>query len=62
MAFYNLTVRVGDFNGDGLVTVSDVPAFIDHVLGLSVSTTCAADMNGDGFINGDDIQLFIDAL
>lgn len=61
-AFYNLTVRVGDFNGDGLVDASDVPAFIDHLLGLSTSTTCAADMNGDGFINGDDAQLFDNAL
>ncbi len=61
-AFYNLTVRVGDFNGDGLVNASDVPAFIDHLLGLSASANCAADMNGDGLINGDDAQLFVAAM
>jgi len=61
-ALFHLTVRLGDFNGDGLVSAADVPAFVDHLLGLSTSATCAADMNGDGLINGDDAQLFVKAL
>lgn len=62
VAFFQLTVRVGDFNGDGLVSTLDVPSFVDHLLGLSSSANCAADMNGDGFVNGDDAQLFVGAL
>jgi hypothetical protein len=62
VAFFQLTVRLGDFNGDGVVSALDIPSFIDHLLGLTATANCAADMNGDGLINGDDAQLFVDAL
>src|SRR5262249_36142342 len=35
MTTFNLTVKLGDFNGDGVVNILDVGAFIDHVLGNS---------------------------
>lgn len=57
-----LTVRLGDFDGDGLVDVTDVPAFIDHLLGVSTTTNCAADMNADTFIDGLDVQSFVGQL
>jgi len=57
-----LTVRLGDFDGDGLVNISDVSAFIDHLLGVSSTTNCAADLNGDTFIDGLDVQSFAGQL
>jgi len=57
-----LTVRPGDFNGDGLLTAIDVPPFVDVLIGASTTTACAADVNLDGFIDGLDVQAFVNGL
>ncbi len=57
-----LTVRPGDFNGDGLLTAIDVPPFVDVLIGASTTTACAADVNLDGFIDGLDVQAFVSGL
>lgn len=47
---------IGDVNGDGLVDVDDLPAFVEKTLrpwGLGV---CAADVNEDGFVDGRDVS------
>lgn len=59
---YQLTVLPGDFTGDGLVTLLDVDDFIDHLLGFSSSTLCAADTNLDGMVDGLDVQPFLDSM
>lgn len=56
----SLTVRVGDFNGDGLLNDLDIPQFSDHLLGLDVSRLCAADVNGDASVNGLDLLAWVD--
>jgi hypothetical protein len=57
---YNLSVLVGDFNGDGLLDDLDIPQFADHLLGLDTSRTCAADVNGDTFIDALDLLEWVD--
>ncbi len=59
---WTLTVKPGDFTGDGQVTPADIPMFIDALLGNPVATPCAADVNLDGLINGRDIQAFENSL
>ncbi|MCK6485156.1 MAG: matrixin family metalloprotease [Phycisphaerae bacterium] len=57
-----LTVRPGDFTGDGLVTSADLPEFVAHLLGQSTTRPCAADVNMDGQPDGQDIQAFLNSL
>lgn len=57
-----LTVRPGDFTGDGLVTTADLPEFVAHLLGQSTTRPCAADVNMDGQPDGLDIQAFLNSL
>jgi len=57
-----LTVRIGDFDGDGVISILDVPIFIDHLMGTDTSTTCAGDINGDTFLDGLDVQAFLSLL
>jgi len=54
--------RAGDFDASGAVTLTDIPPFVDHLLGLSVADPCIADINGDGTIDGRDIPGFVAAL
>lgn len=56
---WSLTVLPGDFDGDGARDVADIGSFIAHLLGTSVSQTCAADVNLDGDLNGADVQAFV---
>lgn len=56
----SLTVRVGDFNGDGVLNELDIPQFSDHLLGLDVTRLCAADVNGDASVNGLDLLVWVD--
>ena len=51
----------GDVNGDLEVSVADVNAVIDIILGGNVSTP-AADVNGDGEINIADVNAIIDIV
>lgn len=57
---YNLTVRVGDFDGDGLLTPNDIQTFTDHLTGVDNSRPCAADVNGDTLIDGLDVAAWVD--
>lgn len=51
---------LGDTNGDGARTVSDIPSFITGV--MSSTYNIFADMDGNGAVNGRDIQSFTDCL
>jgi hypothetical protein len=57
-----LTVKPGDFNGDGLLTIADVTPLVNHLLGQDSSKPCAADVNLDGFIDGRDVQAFVNGM
>ena len=54
-------VLVGDVNGDGSVSISDVTALIDYLLG-SGTVSPAADVNDDGNISISDVTALIDLL
>ena len=56
---FQLTVKLGDFTGDGVVGQSDIPLFIDHLLGVSAVSPCAGDMNGDTNLDGLDVAGFV---
>lgn len=50
----------GDFDGDGIVTIYDMPAFISAFTGGPCGVL--ADFNNDGQANGIDIQYFVNDL
>jgi WD40 repeat protein len=54
----------GDMNGDGVVNLTDLPAFVAALLqhADALLPIVTADMNGDGCADGADIQPFINAL
>jgi hypothetical protein len=55
---------IGDVNGDGEVTIGDVSALIDYLLGNSGSVVSFedADINGDGEVAISDISALIDLI
>lgn len=61
---YAKQVQYGDVNMDGHVSISDVTAMIDYLLGSEVSPfdSVAADVNQDGNITISDIAAMIDIL
>ena len=54
----------GDANGDGQVSISDVTALIDQLLGNQAETfdPINADVNGDGSMDIKDVTVLIDML
>lgn len=55
----------GDVNGDGAVTIADIPYMVNMLANPGVCPGCApaqADMNFDGAVNGRDIQPFVNLL
>ena len=52
----------GDVNGDGQVTISDVTALIDYLLGGGIISTEAADVNLDNGVSISDVTTLIDYL
>lgn len=55
----------GDLNCDGAVSTTDIPIFVDALLGIGGLGSCdvnRADMNADGQINGRDTQQFVHRL
>ena len=56
--------EVGDVNMDGYVTISDVTALIDHLLGSDVDTFSVtnADTNRDSNVSISDVTMLIDYL
>ena len=51
---------LGDTDGDGARTTSDIPSFITAVMASTYNVF--ADMNGNGAVNALDIQSFVDCL
>ncbi len=56
--------KIGDVNKDGSVTISDVTALIDYLLGGDESTinVLAANLNGDDGVTIADVTALIDLL
>jgi hypothetical protein len=52
--------RKGDQDGNGLVTTSDIPAFVTNLITNTTDPTlrCRTDMNSDNNLDGRDIALF----
>ena len=53
---WQLGVVIGDFDGDGLVTINDITGLVNDL--ISASPTCAGDLNGDGKVDVADLALF----
>ncbi|MBQ5409779.1 MAG: hypothetical protein IIU17_07675, partial [Muribaculaceae bacterium] len=47
--------RVGDVNGDGEVTGSDVTALYNNILNGDMTYYATSDVNGDGEVTGSDV-------
>lgn len=60
--FENDGFIVGDVNGDGHVTISDVSTLIDYLLGSGITVSEGADVNQDGSISISDVSAIIDIL
>ncbi|MCB9852491.1 MAG: hypothetical protein H6819_05310 [Phycisphaerales bacterium] len=60
--FTQSDVLPGDFDGDGNVTIDDVPGFVAETLMPAGLGVCAADVNGDGIVNGNDVSAFLAML
>lgn len=59
---FQLKVKPGDFNGDGLTDVTDLTPFVACLLDPpNCSLNCAADVNNDTFIDGLDAQAWINS-
>ena len=53
---------IGDVNGDGSVTVADVTALVDIVLGKSTDIYNAGDVNGDSFVTIADVTALVNII
>lgn len=64
LSFGATTVLTGDANGDGQVSIADVTATVNHLLGKSVAgfDTTAADANGDGTITVADVNAIVNII
>ncbi len=55
----------GDFDGDSMVTIADLPSFVAVLADPAAAALverCAADMDGSGTPDGIDIRLFVTAV
>ena len=57
-----LPVVVGDVNGDGEVTASDVTALYNYLLNNDDSSLVNGDQNGDGSITSGDVTIVYSVL
>ena len=57
-------IKAGDVNGSGKVTISDVVAIVNHVIGRTPANfvAAAADVNGDGIINVFDVTKTVNII
>jgi len=63
LPYIDQDVLMGDVNGDNNVSIADVTALIDYLLGGSVSINdAAADVNYDSNVTIADVTAFIDKL
>ena len=55
---------LGDVNGDGTITVTDVTALVDYILGIRNEFFVFenADINGDGTITVTDVTSLVDII
>ena len=58
----DVTVIMGDVNGDGIVGISDVTALIDYLLNDVTTAPAEADMDGDNNVGIADVTALIDYL
>ncbi len=49
---------LGDYNGDGFITVHDVGGFLEEWSSADVHEFTTGDMSGDGFVNVSDLAIF----
>jgi len=59
------TCIAADVNGDSVVNLSDVGAFVGVLLApssASAAQSCAADLNGDSSLDGEDVTPFLEQL
>ena len=58
------TVLIGDVNGDGTVSMSDVTTLISYVLGNNPTPIVveACDVNGDGSVSMSDVTTLISSI
>jgi hypothetical protein len=62
-AFYPVTlVGLGDVNADGSVTIADVTALVNIILGSSTDTSGVADVNGDGSVTIADVTALVNII
>ena len=57
---FGLSIILGDVNGDGMVTATDISVLFAYVMNagsLSADAMLAADVNGDGAVNATDASL-----
>ena len=59
LAAYELKMRRGDVNRDGLVNVSDISALINMILAITPVDEFHGDVNGDGRIDVSDVTVLI---
>jgi len=59
---WQLIVKPGDFDGDGLVSIADMPGFLGALTLFSTNQPCAGDVDLDGLVNGRDIAQFVGAV
>ena len=57
-------VVLGDANGDGTVTVTDIAVVVNHILQLQNTnfSSYGADANGDGSVTVTDIGVIVDMI
>ena len=64
--FYNIVEiddnQPGDVNCDGEVSIADVNAVIDIILGSDAIVSTRADVNGDGEVSVADVNTLIDLI
>ena len=62
-AFYPVTlVGLGDVNADGKVTIADVTALVNIILGSSTDTSGVADINGDSKVTIADVTALVNII
>ena len=62
-AFYPVTLYLpGDVNLDGSVTIADVTALVNIILGSSTDTSGVADVNGDGSVTIADVTALVNII
>lgn len=57
-----LSSILGDLNGDGIISVSDVTLLVDYILGHNVEIVGNADINGDGIITVSDVTELVSII